>query len=115
MNRLGRLWNGIRPRHQRALRALAIVAAVVAGVWGIDRYTDHLRAEDDKELVDLYCGYGAVSLAQYAGCVKHVTAEEVGRRYDRNEKAAVYAVEWQSYADDMKEESQGSPWEWGPR
>jgi hypothetical protein len=115
MHRLVGLWNGISPRRRSALRAVAIAASAVAVVWGLDMYGEHQRADDDEKLVHLYCEYRAVSRAHYDGCVQHVTADEVGRRYDRNEKAAVHAVEWQSYTEDLIEESQGSPWDSAPR
>ena len=69
---------------------------VLGALYGLRQYADW---ESDRELVGRYCNHGAVSRAQYDGCVDHVTAEDVSRRYRRidsgrwQESAPIYAVE----------------------
>ncbi len=53
-----------------------------------------------SDVVGRYCNYGSTSRAQYDGCVEHVTAEDVGRAYDRNSNAAIYAEECDGVSGD---------------
>jgi hypothetical protein len=74
---------------------LAVAAFAVTLVTACDRY------DPSNDVVGRYCNYGSTSKAQYDGCVEHVTADDIARRYDRikgpgpeaDNSAAVYAEE----------------------
>ena len=53
--------------------------------------------------IELYCEYDAASESQVRGCIDHVSFDEIERRYDRGEKAALHAIETASYEEDRAE------------
>jgi hypothetical protein len=57
----------------------------------------------DDLMIEWYCGYGAVSRAQFNGCVEHVTVEDVERSAAQGRGAG----EWAVYCRDNYVEPEG--------
>ena len=78
-------------------RVPAAAICATAGVLALVATACGGPLNDTGDIVGRYCNWGAVSRAQYEGCVEHVTQDEVSRRYERHPSprspAAVYAIE----------------------
>jgi hypothetical protein len=65
--------------------SFAVAAAIMLGFFSYSMVTERRSAD---RLVNDYCSYGAVSVAQLAGCKSHVTANQVR---DRDTPASHFA------------------------
>lgn len=77
-------------------KGVLIAAAVVAFLVLVGRFQHH---QADSELVNYYCGIGAVSAAQRKGCEAHVTADDVYRLARQGDSTAQQATIGQDAAD----------------
>lgn len=96
MSYLWSLWDRWMERTERSrvLRVSTVALIVVACLAGVAALTlaggAEKQAQDAKDLVRIYCN-GAVSEAQYQGCIHHVTKTQIDRLANEGDQTAINA------------------------
>jgi len=73
---------------RRPQRSTILAGLLVAGIAAAVVLPDH--GPSDRERVEAYCAYGAISAAQWRGCVDHVTIDQVRHRNSRASQFALH-------------------------